>query len=132
MFLKAFRNVLSILIGLVIYFIMEYLITILFLFLLKIPVLSFLMTGYIPSDIFLSASVATGAACATFYIVKLISTYRTTNYSVIVVFATLLIIYVGTLIYRLPTIGFDFVKLTSALIYIGTYLFGCFMSREEI
>ena len=131
-FFRVLRNVLSILMGLIMYFIMEYLISILFLFLLKIPVLSLLMTGYIPSDVFLNASVATGAACATFYTVKLISDYRAINYSVIVVFATLLIIYIVTLVYRLPTIGFDFVKLTTALIYIGTYLFGCFMSREDI
>lgn len=88
------------------------------------------MTWNIPSDIFLSASVASGAAFTTFYIVKLISDYKTVNYSVIVVFATLLTIYIVALIYRLSTTGFNFVNLTSALIYIGTYLFGCFMAKE--
>lgn len=129
--LKGTRNVLSILIGLITYFIMEKLIAIIFLFLLKIPILSFLMTGYVPVDIYLSATIASGATFATAYIVNLISDYKTINYSVIIVFSTLLIAYIVSLIYSISTFGFDFTKLTSNLILIGSLIFGCFMSMEK-
>lgn len=129
--LKGARNVLSILLGLITYFIAETLLTIVFLFLLKIPVLSFLMTGYIPVDIFLSASVASGATFATVYIVRLISDYKSINYSTIIVFSMLLIIYIGVLIYSISTFGFDFTKLDSTLIFIGSLIFGCFMAMEN-
>lgn len=129
--IKWLRNVLAILIGLITYLIMEKLTAIIFLFMLKIPVLSFLMTGYVPIDIFLSATVASGATFATVYIVKLISDYKTINYSVIIVFSTLLIAYIVVLIYSISTLGFDFTKLTSNLIFIGSLILGCFMATEE-
>lgn len=132
MFLKGLRNVISILIGLITYFITETLLAYIFLFLLKIPVLSFLMTGVIPMDIFLSASVATGSALVTFYVVKLISNYDSTNYSVIIVFLLLLIFYIVSLVYEVSTTGFDFTNLSSTLIFIGTFVFSCFMAKEEI
>ena len=126
------RNVLSVIVGLITYFIAEILITYILLFLLQIPVLSSLMTGYIPVDIFLSASVAAASAFTTHYIVKAISRYNSINYSVIIVFSILLIVYVVSLIYKISALGFDFTKLASALIYIGTFIFGCFMSAEEV
>ncbi len=130
MILKVLRNVLSILIGLITYVIMEELLTIVFLFLMKIPVLSFLMTWHIPGDIFLSATVASGATFTTFYIVHLISTYKSINYSVVIVFSILLITYIVALIYNMSAIGFNWAKLSSTLIFIGTFIFGCFMAKD--
>lgn len=129
--LKLIRNALSIFVGLITYVITETLLTYAFLFLLKIPILSFLMTGYIPVDIFLNASVASGATFATFYVIKRISDYKNVNYSVIAVFGTLLIIYIVALIYKVYTMGFDFSKLTSTLIFIGTFIFSCCMAGED-
>lgn len=131
MSLKVLRNILSVLIGLITYVIMERLIAIVFLSLLKIPILSFLMTGYIPADIFLNASVAAGATFTTVYIVRLISSYKSTNYSVVIVFSILLTIYLVAFIYMILTIGFDFTKLTSSLIFLGSFLVGGFMANEE-
>lgn len=126
------RNVLAILIGLIIYVLTETLTTYIFLLLLKIPILSFLMTGYIPADIFLSASVASSATFATAYIVRLISSYKAINYSAIIVFSTLLITYIVAFIYKVSTIGFSFVNLTSTLIFVGSYIVGYFTATEKI
>lgn len=131
MFLKVLRNVVSILIGLIMYFIMERLLSLLFLFLLKIPVLSFLMTGYVPVDIFLNASVATSATFATVFVMRLVSSYKSVNYSVVIVFSILLLIYIVSLVYRISTIGFKGVNLTASLIYIVTFIIGCFMANED-
>ena len=129
--LKVLRNVLSIPIGLITYFIMEALTASIFSLLIKIPVLSILMTGFIPADIFLNVMVVTTSTLATSFVVKLISDYKLVNFSIVIVFAILLIVYVITLIYRFPIIGFSFDKLTTALIYIGTYIFACIWGIEE-
>ena len=130
--MKIIRNVLSVLIGLITYYICEIVFTYIVIFLLKIPILSFLMTSYIPSDIFLSATVSCAAIFITFYIIKTISLYDSINYSVIIVFALLAITYIASFIYNISTVGFDFSELIPAAIYIGSLVFGCCMAKEEI
>lgn len=130
-FIKMSRNVASVLIGLITYVIMEIVTTYVFMFLLKVPILSFLMTAYIPSDIFLFATVASSATFTTVYVVKLISTYKSTNYSVIIVFSILLAVYLIAFIYKISVEGFGFVKLTPTAIFICSLLVGCFMAKEN-
>lgn len=130
--MKIVRNVLSIFAGIVGFLICEFLLTRVLNFLLRIPILSLLMTGYIPVDIFFSTTVAWATIIITFYIVKSISKYTSINYSVIIVFALLLITYIITLIYNISTNGFDFRKLVPTAIYIGFLIFGCSMAKEEI
>lgn len=130
--MKIIRNVLSVLIGLITYYICEIIFTYIVIFLLKIPILSFLMTSYIPSDIFLSATVSCAAIFITFYIIKTISLYDSINYSVIIVFSLLAIAYIASFIYNISTVGFDFSELIPAAIYIGSLVFGCCMAKEEM
>ena len=129
--LKVLRNVLSIPIGLIAYAIMETLTASIFFLLLKIPVLSLLMTGFIPKDIFFSTMGVTTSSIVTFYVLKFVSDYKSTNYSAVIVFLILLFKGIISTIVYLATIGFNFTYLSSALIYIGTYLFNCFMAVEK-
>lgn len=130
--LIVFRNILSIIIGLITYVIMEALTAHIFLFLLKIPVLSFFMTGghIVSVDRFLIVSVASASVFATAYIVRLISSYKSTNYSIVIVFLILLIFYIVAFISEILVTGFDFSKLISALIFIGSYIVGCSLANE--
>lgn len=129
--ISLLRNVISIPIGLILYAVMETLTASLYSLLLKIPVLSLLMTGFIPADIFFSTMVVTTSAITAFFVVRFISDYKSTNYSILVVFLILLFKGIVSAVVYLAARGFNFVYLSSALIYIGTYLFGCFMAVEK-
>ena len=130
--MKLFRNVLSVILGLITYYICEIILSYILILLLRIPILSFIMTSYVPVDIFFSATVSCSAVAITFYIVKTISLYDYINYSVIIVFSLLALIYIASLIYKISIAGFDFSNLLPSAIYLGSFVFGCLMAKEEL
>ena len=129
--MKVLRNILAVVVGLIAYILMEVITTYIFALLLKIPVLSFLMTGYIPVDIFLTTSVASSATFTTAYIIRLISSYKSVNYSAIIVFLILLSLYLVSFFNHIATTGFTLLKLELVLITAGFMIVGCSSATEK-
>ena len=129
--MKVLRNVLAVVVGLISYIFIEVIATYIFALLLKIPVLSFLMTGYIPVDIFLTVSVSSSAALTTAHIIRLISSYKSVNYSAIIVFLILLSLYLVSFFNHIATTGFTLLKLELVLITAGFMVVGCFSATEK-
>ena len=129
--MKVLRNVLAVVVGLISYIFIEVIATYIFALLLKIPVLSFLMTSYIPIDIFLTVSVASSASLTTAHIIRLISSYKSVNYSAIIVFLILLSLYLVSFFNHITTTGFTLLKLELVLITAGFMVVGCFSATEK-
>ena len=119
------RNILSIVAGLATYIILEYILVIIILLIASIPILSFIITGIVPINIFVAGTVPYICVPATLYVMSFISVYKNKNYPAIITFGILLLLLLNSLINN-----FSASNLVSSLIQGGFLIFGIATSSE--
>lgn len=129
--MKIFRNILAVVLGIIVYVILDYIAIFVIGFALAIPILSQLMTCFIiPKSIFLAAAAPYIAIMPTIHIIKALSDHNDVNYSGIVVFTVLLIFAVFTFVNYTVNNGFIWMQLISSIIKCGFFIFGIAISKD--
>lgn len=129
--MKALRNIFSIVLGIAVYAIVEYVATYVVGFALTIPVLSQVMTCFIiPKSLFLAATVSYIAIMPTMATIKALSDHKNVNYSGIIAFTLMFIITVFNFVNYTYDNGFVWMNLIATIIKCGFFCIGIATSAD--
>ena len=130
--MKTVRNISSVVIGIAVYIVLTVIFSIILSFLSKLPLLSFVFSGYVSLGRWIACTIPFFATIIAHKTVKCISIYDDVNYSIVITFSIIAGLSVCGAVIRIFESGFSLYNLINDIIAVGFAIFGiCACGKED-
>lgn len=129
--MKIFRNVIAVLLGVPMHLVIDTIIVLILTVLTHIPILSFLLTGFIPVHHWLACSIPYFSIPLTHKFVKSISVYEDRNYSIVITFSIILLMSIIGMFSRIIMSDFKWYIFLKDFMYIVYSIFAICAHKKD-